>query len=71
MIMSTFTESLDFTGKTIHPVTYAVSGLGTTADDYARTCRGAIIGDGLAVLGETVTDADQQVASWLTRVRLT
>ena len=31
MIMTTFTESYDFTGKTIHPVTtYAMSGLGTT-----------------------------------------
>jgi flavodoxin len=31
MIMSTFTEHLDFTGKTIHPLTtHAMSGLGTT-----------------------------------------
>ncbi|MEX5632701.1 flavodoxin [Parafrankia sp. FMc2] len=71
MIMWTFTEALDFTGRTVHPVvTYAVSGLGRAADDYGRACRGATIGDGLAALGETVTDADQQVATWLTRTGL-
>ena len=36
MIMSTFSDSHDFTGKTVHPfVTYAVSGLGSTERDYA------------------------------------
>jgi 4-carboxymuconolactone decarboxylase len=35
MILSTFAETFDFTGKTIHPfVTYAVSDLGTTIDTY-------------------------------------
>jgi flavodoxin len=53
MIMSTFAERYDFSGKTVHPVTtHAMSGLGTTAEDYARTCRGARIGTGLAVRGE-------------------
>ena len=36
MIMSTFAESFDFSGKTIHPlVTYAVSELGTTMETYS------------------------------------
>jgi hypothetical protein len=35
VIMSTFAESFDFSGKTIHPfVTYAVSELGTTMETY-------------------------------------
>lgn len=43
MIMSTFVESLDFTGKTIHPfTTHAMSGLGTTERDYAASCPGAL-----------------------------
>ncbi|KPM54566.1 hypothetical protein ACG83_21105 [Frankia sp. R43] len=71
MIMRTFVEALDFTGKIVHPVvTYAVSGLGTAAEDYGRACRGATIRDGLAVLGETVAGADQQVSSWLVRAGL-
>jgi len=40
MIMTTFTESHDFTGKTVHPfVTHAVSGLGSTERDYAASCQ--------------------------------
>ena len=66
--MTTFTERLDFRGKTIHPVvTYAISGLGTSERDYARTCPGATIGSGLAVQGETVRDSRRDVTNWLTR----
>jgi hypothetical protein len=44
MIMTTFTENHDFTGKTVHPfVTYAVSGLGSTERDYTASCPGARI----------------------------
>jgi flavodoxin len=68
MIMSTFVEGFDFTGKTVFPVTtYAVSGLGTTVRDYAASCRGATIGEGLAVRGEEVRDAGASVEAWLRR----
>jgi flavodoxin len=71
MIMSTFAESFDFTGKTIHPLTtYAMSGLGTTERDYAASCPGATIGEGLAVQGEEVSGADPTVAAWLRKVGL-
>ena len=41
MIMTTFAESYDFTGKTIHPITtHAMSGLGNTENDYAQSCPG-------------------------------
>ncbi|PSM44778.1 hypothetical protein C6Y14_01215 [Streptomyces dioscori] len=66
MIMSTFAERYDFGGRTVHPVTtYAMSGLGTTERDYARSCPGATIGEGLAVQGEKVEDADTEVRAWL------
>ncbi|WP_326732615.1 flavodoxin [Streptomyces phaeochromogenes] len=69
MIMSTFAETYDFRGKTVHPVTtYAMSGLGTTERDYVRSCPGATIGEGLAVRGEEIREADAQVESWLRRV---
>ncbi|MGW4958232.1 flavodoxin [Nonomuraea sp. NPDC004186] len=71
MIMRTFAESLDFTGKTVLPVvTYAVSGLGTTSEEYAAACPGATVGDGLAVRGEEVRQAGAAVLSWLRRVGL-
>jgi len=57
-----------FTGKTVHPfVTYAVSGLGTTERDYTASCRGASLGQALAVRGEEVTDAGPTVEAWLRR----
>ena len=69
MIMSTFAERYDFRGKTVHPVTtHAMSGLGTTERDYAASCPGATIGEGLAVRGEEVRKADAEVRSWLRRI---
>lgn len=71
MIMSTFTESHDFTGKTVHPfTTHAMSGLGTTEADYARTCLDATIGEGLAIQGEAAQDARPHVTQWLRRIGL-
>jgi flavodoxin len=71
MIMTTFADSSDFSEKTVHPVTtYAMSGLGTTPDDYARSCRGARIGTGLAVRGEEARSAHADVDSWLRRTGL-
>ncbi|GAA3607814.1 hypothetical protein GCM10022419_110970 [Nonomuraea rosea] len=71
LIMSTFTEGLDLRGKTVVPfTTYAMSGLGTTARDYAATCPGATIGEGLAVRGEEVNEAGAAVEAWLRRLRL-
>jgi len=71
MIMSTFTESLDFTDKTIHPfTTHAMSGLGTTERDYAGSCPGATLGEGLAVRGEEAADAGPAIESWLRRIGL-
>ncbi|MEV4033574.1 flavodoxin [Streptomyces umbrinus] len=69
MIMSTFAERYDFSGKRVHPVTtYAMSGLGTTERDYARSCPGATIGEGLAVQGERVRESEAEVRSWLRRI---
>jgi len=71
MIMSTFVEGLDFSGKTVFPfTTYAVSGLGTTVRDYTASCPGATIGEGLAVRGEEVRDAGAAVEAWLRRTGL-
>ena len=70
MIMATFAESYDFSGKTVLPVTtHAMSGLGATAADYARLCKGARIGAGLAVRGEKVRSAGAQVDDWLRRTQ--
>jgi hypothetical protein len=68
MIMTTFAETYDFRGTTVHPVvTYAVSGLGRVAQDYAAACRGARIGAGLAIRGEEVPGRRAEVETWLRR----
>ena len=71
MIMRTFVENVDLSGKTIFPfVTYAVSGLGNTIDDYTRLCPQSTIGEGLAVRGEEVRDAQADVQTWLQNIGL-
>lgn len=72
MLMHTFADTHDFTGKTVNPfVTYAVSGLGTAVEEYEAACPGADVGAGLAVRGETVReDARSAVAEWLDSVNL-
>lgn len=71
MIMSTFIDGHDFTGKTILPfVTYAVSGLTGVDRAYAVTCPTARIGPGLAVRGEDVARHQPQVDAWLRRTGL-
>jgi hypothetical protein len=71
MIMSTFVEGIDFTGKTVFPfTTHAGSGLGTTVRDYTASCPGATIGERLAVRGEEVRDAGDEVATWLRSIKL-
>jgi flavodoxin len=71
MIMSTFVEGFDFSGKTVFPfTTYAMSELGTTVRDYAASCPGATIGEGLAVRGEEVRNTGAAVEAWLRRINL-
>jgi flavodoxin len=66
MIMSTFTEALDLTGKTLYPfVTYAVSGLAGVDDDYRTALPDTVIGTALAVQGETAADAGPDIDQWL------
>lgn len=68
MIMRTFVDSVNLRGRVIHPfVTYAVSGIGGTIDDYTRLCPESVIGEGLAVRGEEVRMAGPDVTAWLQR----
>lgn len=73
MIMATFAEAVDLTGKTLHPfVTYAVSGLGNTMSFYRNLDTGSKLGDGLAVRGEDVRNGDTGATldRWLNAVGL-
>ena len=68
MIMRTLLERLDLAGKTVLPfVTFAVSGMGRVADEYAALAPQASLGDGLAVQGEEAQQAGADVDRWLRR----
>lgn len=71
-IMMTFAEGRDFTGKDVFPfVTHAMSGLGEADRDYSSACRGAAIGEGLAVQGEVVREQGPPGAErWLASIGL-
>ncbi|MBV6760331.1 flavodoxin [Rhodococcus opacus] len=66
MIMSTFIEGVDLTGKSILPfVTYAVSGMSGVDDDYRDALPDSDVRDGLAIQGETVAEAAPDLDKWL------
>ena len=66
MIMTTFAESSRLHRQADPPfVTYAVSGLGSTERDYAASCPGARIGEGLAIRGEEVPQHRSDLEAWL------
>lgn len=72
MIMDTFIESVDLTGKTLHPfVTYAVSAMGSVRDDYADKLPRTTVTQGLALRGETIRDARPDIQRWLRSIGLT
>jgi flavodoxin len=70
-IMLTFAERFDFSGKTVYPfTTHAMSGLGHAVEEYTTACRGATIGEALAIRGEEAERSRPEVASWLRRLKL-
>jgi len=70
-VPDTFVESVDLSGETSFPfITYAVSGLGRTIDDYTRLCPRSTIGGALAVRGEEARDARADVEAWLRKIGL-
>jgi flavodoxin len=72
MIMATFVEAVDLSGKTVLPfVTYAVSGLGSTPSFYRDLDTGADLGESLAVRGEEVPSSGNDVDQWLRATGLT
>ena len=80
MVVFTFLESCDFSGKTIYPlVTHGGSRFGRSLDDLKKLCPQAVIGEGLSVsaFGRTpngnpgVTVPNRDVTSWLRKLGMT
>lgn len=66
MVMETFFETYDLSGKTIIPFnTHAGSSDGGTYDDIAKLEPNATVKEGLPVSGESADDAKESVKEWL------
>ena len=66
MVVFTFLESYDFSGKTIIPFcTHEGSGIGSSERDIKKLCPDAKVLSGLAIRGGSVNSADNIIKSWL------
>ena len=67
MVVFTFLEAFDFTGKTILPLcTNEGSGMGSSERDIKRACPGADVKKGLPVIGSEAAGSGESVRRWLT-----
>lgn len=58
-------EALDFTGKKVFPLmTHEGSGLAGAPAALKKYCKGAVVGQGLAVLGSNAKSSEKAVADW-------
>ena len=66
MAVFTFLEHYDFSGKTILPVcTNEGSGMGGSERDIRRSCPGATVKSGLAIMGSGAANSREAVKRWL------
>ena len=66
MVVFTFLEKFDFTGKTILPLcTNEGSGMGSSERDIKKTCPGATVKTGLSVTGSRAANCEASVQKWL------
>ena len=61
----TLLEKFDFTGKKVFPVmTHEGSGLGGAVNSLRKYCRGAEVGEGLAVHGAETAKSEKTITAW-------
>ena len=66
MVVYTFLEAFDFTGKTILPLcTNEGSGMGGSEREIKKTCPGAVVKNGLPITGSQAERSQASVQKWL------
>lgn len=71
MIVYTFLESYDWTGKTLIPFcTSGGSGFGSSLESVAESASGAVLGEGLHIMGDDVEGAQENVTEWISALGL-
>ena len=70
MAVYTFLESLDFTGKKIHPFcTHEGSGLSNTERDIQKTAKGVVVEKGIALYGSQVDSSKPTIKKWIEQAK--
>ena len=65
MVLYTFLEHYDWSGKRIIPFcTSEGSGIGNTAHEIQKICKGAKVDSGLSLTGSRVRSSQAQIAEW-------
>ena len=71
MIINTFLESYDFSGKTVIPFcTHGGGGFGNSISSITNGAQGATILEGFATSGSSVDSAQEKVQTWLASLNL-
>ena len=71
MAVVTFLERYDFSGKTILPLcTNEGSGMGSSERDIKKYAPGAIVKNGLSIIGSSASSSEEQVKRWLKITKL-
>lgn len=66
MVVFTFLEHFDFSGKTIKPFcTHEGSGMGSSVRDIQKLCPSAKVEQGLAIRGGRVRRAKKEIEQWI------
>lgn len=69
--VTTFLSSHDFSGKRVIPfITHEGSRLGHTVEDIKELCPKATVLEGLPIRGKSVNNANEEVKSWLQRIKV-
>ena len=70
MLVYTFLESYDWTGKTLIPFcTSGGSGFGRSLNNLEASAPGAAILEGLHVQGDDVENSDTEISNWIGGLR--
>jgi len=70
--VKTFLSEYDLSGKTIVPFcTHEGSGLGRSVTDISRLCPKSTVLDGVAIRGRDVKIAQNKIAEWLGKIKIT
>ncbi len=69
MVVFTFLEEFDFSGKTIRPIcTNEGSGMGKSEEDIKRLCPDSEVKKGLSIIGSEASDSRMKLEEWLKKV---